>query len=168
MLWSESVINGRFSTGNGRSTSYRQTRLLFGAERYAGLLPTNGDARAQVIAWMFAAVDTVKAPIVEREAAVLLENDKPWQSQRLPVLEERIRVRLGELSSHLGDSNWLAGEFSAADIMMATLLRRLSSSGLLQEYAKLSGYVSRGEARPAFKRAFEAQLAVFNRKPSAG
>jgi glutathione S-transferase len=135
--------------------------VLHIAEHHAGLLPTDANARARAIAWMFAASDTVKAPIIEREGAMLTERDKPWHAQRLPMLEDRIRARLGDLSNRLGDTDWLDGAFSAADIMMVTLLRRPASSDLLKEYPNLLAYVARGEARPAFKRAFDAQLAVF-------
>jgi glutathione S-transferase len=138
------------------------------AERHGGLLPDDANARARAIMWMFAAVDTVKAPIIDREAAVLTERDKPWHMQRLPMLDDRVRVRLGELSSRLGDADWLDDKFSAGDIMMVGLLRRLKGSGLLEEYPNLSSYVARGEARPAFKRAFDAQLAVFTGKPPTG
>jgi glutathione S-transferase len=135
--------------------------VLHIAEHHAGLLPTDANARARAIAWMFAASDTVKAPIIEREGAMLTERDKPWHAQRLPMLEDRIRARLGDLSNRLGDTDWLDGAFSAADIMMVTLLRRPTSSDVLKEYPNLLAYVARGEARPAFKRAFDAQLAVF-------
>jgi glutathione S-transferase len=80
---------------------------------------------------------------------------------RLPILEDRVRDRLGELSRRLADSDWLEGEFSAGDLLMVTLLRRLNGSGMLEEYPNLFAYVARGEAWPAFKRAFDAQLAVF-------
>jgi len=135
--------------------------VLHIAEHHAGLLPTDANARARAIAWMFAAADTVKAPIIEREGAMLTERDKPWHAQRLPMLEDRIRARLGDLSNRLGDTDWLDGAFSAADVMMVTLLRRPACSDLLKEYPNLLAYVARGEARPAFKRAFDAQLAVF-------
>lgn len=135
--------------------------VLHIAEHHAGLLPADGNARARTVAWMFAACDTVKAPIIEREAAMLTERDKPWHAERLPMLEERIRVRLADLSKRLADAEWLEGVFSAADIMMVGVLRRPSASALLPEFSNLAAYVARGEARPAFKRAFEAQLAVF-------
>ena len=135
--------------------------VLHIAERHSGLLPDDANARARAITWMFAAVDTVKAPIIDREAAMLTERDKPWYAQRLPMLDDRIRVRLSELSSRLGDADWLDDEFSVGDIMMVGLLRRPAISSILEEYPNLSAYVARGEARPAFKRAFDAQLAVF-------
>src|SRR5215831_4303845 len=132
------------------------------AERHAGLLPEDENARARAIMWMFAALNTVEPPIVERSIAMLLERDKPWHEKRQPILDDRVRVRLDELSIQLGDRKWLEGEFSAGDLMMVGVLRRLNGSGLLEKYPTILAYVARGEARPAFKRAFDAQLAVFN------
>ena len=91
----------------------------------------------------------------------ILEGDKPWAEQRLPLVKDRIRKRLDELSARLGDAEWLDGAFSAGDLMMVSVLLRLRPSGLLDEYASLAAYVARGEARPAYQRAFAAQLAVF-------
>jgi glutathione S-transferase len=110
---------------------------------------------------MFAALNTVEPPIVDREIATLLERDEIWYEQRLRVVEGRIRDRLGELSGRLGDTDWLDGAFSAGDLLMVTVLRRLNGSAMLDAYPNLSAYVARGEARPAFRRAFAAQLAVF-------
>ena len=131
------------------------------AERHAGLLPEDANARARAITWMFAALNTVEPPIFDRDLAQVLERDEPWYEQRLRVLEDSIRKRLGELSSRLGDADWLDGAFSAGDLLMVTVLRRLHGSGMLEECPNLAAYVARGEARPAFKRAFKAQLAVF-------
>jgi len=138
------------------------------AERHAGLLPDAANARARAIAWMFAALNTVEPPIVDRGMAALVERDKSWYEERLPILEDRVRVRLGELSSRLGDADWLDDAFSAGDLLMVTVLRRLKASGMLDEYPNLSAYVARGEARPAYKRAFDAQLAVFTGKLPTG
>ena len=139
------------------------------AERNAGLLPADANARARAIAWMFAALNTVEPPIVERSMAVLFERDKAWYAERQVMLEERVHARLRELSSHLGDADWLDGAFSAGDLLMVTVLRRLNGSGAVEKYPNLSAYVARGEARPAYKRAFEDQLAVFtgNSPPAA-
>lgn len=131
------------------------------AEHHAGLLPDDANARARAITWMFAALSTVEPPIVEREAATLTERDKTWYDERRPMLEGRIRDRLDQLARRLGGTDWLDGGFSAGDLLMVTVLRRLESSGLLDEYPNLSAYVERGKARPAYKRAFDAQLAVF-------
>lgn len=135
--------------------------VLHVAESHAGLLPPDADGRARAIMWMFAALNTVEPPIVEREAAEYLEGDRSWYKDRLPLLDDRIRGRLDELSDRLGDADWLDGAFSAGDLMMVTVLRRLEGSGILEKYPALSAYVARGEARPAYKRAFDAQLAVF-------
>jgi glutathione S-transferase len=138
------------------------------AERHAGLLPDDANDRARAIAWMFAALNTTEPPIVDRKIAMLVEGDKTWSEQRLPVVEDRIHVRLGELSGRLGDADWLDGAFSAGDLLMVAVLLRLGGSGVLEEYLNLSAYVARGEARPAFKCAFDAQLAVFTGKPPTG
>lgn len=135
--------------------------ILHIAQRHAGLLPEDADARARAIAWMFAAVNTVEPPILELANAKLLESDKPWNKERMPLVEDRVRGRLKQLSARLGDAGWLDGAFSAGDLMMVSVLLRLRSSGLLDESPNLNAYVARGEARPAYKRAFDAQLAVY-------
>ncbi|MEO6339771.1 MAG: glutathione S-transferase family protein [Caulobacteraceae bacterium] len=140
--------------------------VLHIAEGHAGLLPDDANARARAITWMFAALNTVEPPLVERGMAMLLERDKPWYEQRQPLLEERARKTLGQLSSRLGDAQWLDGGFSAGDLMMVGVLFRSKGSGILDEHPNLAAYVARGEARPAFKRAFDAQLAVFTASSS--
>lgn len=142
--------------------------VLHIAERHKGLLPDDANARARAITWMFAALGTVEPPIVELEMATYVEGDKPWFEQRRPILADRIRDRLAPLSSRLGRADWLDGGFSAADLMMVMVLRRLEGSGIVEEYPNLAAYVARGEARPAYKRAFDAQLAVFTGHASNG
>ena len=134
--------------------------VLHIAERHAGLLPKDAKARARAITWMFAAVNTVEPPILELANAKILERDKPWSTQRQPVVEDRVRGRMQQLSRRMREAGWLEGAFSAGDLMMVSVLLRLRSSGILDEFPNLAGYVARGEARPAYKRAFEAQLAV--------
>jgi len=131
------------------------------AEHHAGLLPIDAHARARAITWMFAALNTVEPPILELTTARLLEGDRPWSKERLPLVEGRVRDRLDQLSSRLGDADWLDGPFSAGDLMMVSVLLRLKSSGILNAYPNLAAHVARGEARPAYKRAFDAQLAVY-------
>jgi glutathione S-transferase len=114
---------------------------------------------------MFAAKSTVEPPIIEREAAILMERDKSWFEERLPILDERVGARLRDLSTRLGDGDWLDGEFSAGDLLMVNVLRRPAATPLLDE--RLAAYVARGEARPAFKRAFDAQYAVFTAASNA-
>ncbi|HTY48421.1 MAG TPA: glutathione S-transferase family protein [Steroidobacteraceae bacterium] len=153
----------------GDLTLFESGAIIFHiAERHAGLLPEDANARARAISWMFAALNTVEPPIVDLQIIRLFEHDKTWYEQRLPLVEERVRNRLGALSARLGDADWLDGAFSAGDLLMVTVLRRLGASGILKEYPNLSAYVARGEARPAYKRAFEAQLAVFTGRPPTG
>ena len=142
--------------------------VLHIAQRHAGLLPEDANARARAITWMFAALNTVEPPILELVTAKFLESDRPWREERLPLIRDRIRGRLGQLSARLGDANWLDGAFSAGDLMMASVLLRLQSSGILDEFPTLTAYVARGEARPAYKRAFAAQLAINARTPVNG
>ena len=137
------------------------------AERHAGLLPGDAKARARAITWMFAALNTVEPPILELSVAKFMEGDKPWSQERLPLVMDRIRNRLGPLSARLGGADWLDGAFSAGDLLMVGVLFRTRSSGLLDAFPNLSAYVARGEARPAFQRAFAAQLAVFKNRPQA-
>ena len=130
------------------------------AERHAGLLPKDADARARAITWIFAALNTVEPPILDLSTAKIVEGDKPWAQERLPLVMDRVRVRLGQLSARLGDADWLDGAFSAGDLLMVSVLLRLRTSGILEEYPNLAAYVARGEARPAYRRAFAAQLAI--------
>ena len=136
------------------------------AQRFAGLLPDDADARARAITWMFAALSTIEPPILELANATILEGDRPWAKERLPIVQDRVRTRLKQLAARLGDAEWLDGGFSAGDLMMVSVLLRLRASGILDELPTLAAYVARGEARPAYRRAFEAQLAV--NAPSKG
>src|SRR5689334_14181788 len=153
----------------GQIPTYEEGRLvlfetgaivLHIAQRHASLLPDDPEARARAITWIFAALNTVEPPILELATTRLLEGDKPWAKERLPLVEERVRDRLRQLSARLGDAEWLDGAFSAGDLMVVSVLLRLRRSGILDEYPNLAAYVARGEARPAYKRAFDAQLAV--------
>lgn len=134
--------------------------VLHIAQRHGGLLPDDGNASARAITWMFAAVNTIEPPILDLVTAKFLEGDKPWAQERLPLVQERIRQRLGQLSAYLAEFEWLDGGFSAGDLMMASVLLRLRASGLLDEFPSLAAYVARAEDRPAYQRAFAAQRAV--------
>jgi len=142
--------------------------VLYIADRYSGLLPGDANARARAISWMFAALNTVEPPILELTIAKLIEGDKPWAAERMPLVADRIRNRLGQLAHRLGDAEWLDGAFSAGDLMMVSVLLRLRASRILDDYPTLSAYVARGEARPAYMRAFAAQLAAFSSAPPPG
>ena len=146
----------------GPLTLFESGAIVFHiAQHHAALLPEEANTRARAISWMFAALNTVEPPILDLQTIKFLERDKSWYQARLPMVENRIRDRLGELSDHLGNAEWLDGAFSAGDLMMVAVLIRLRASGLLNEYPNLAAYVARGEARPAYQRAFAAQLAVF-------
>jgi glutathione S-transferase len=151
---------------NGDLALFESGAIVFHiAERHAGLLPDDANARARALSWMFAALGTVEPPIVERSMATLFERDKSWYGERLVMLDDHVRTRLRQLSDHLGGADWLDGDFSAGDLLMVTVLRRLNSSGLLGEFPSLSAYIARAEARPAYQRAFADQLAVFTGAP---
>jgi len=136
------------------------------AERHAGLLPEDANARARAITWMFAALNTVEPPILDLVTVRIVEANRSWSQERLPLVVDRIRARLEQLSARLGDADWLDGAFSAGDLLMVSVLLRLRLSGILDEYPNLAAYVARGEARPAYGRAFAAQLAI--NAPTAG
>jgi len=142
--------------------------VLHIAEHYDGLLPASASARARAKTWMFAALNTVEPPIVERGMASIIEREETWYDARLPMLDDRVRRRLNELSHWLGDKHWLEQTFSGGDLLMVTVLRRILSTGLLETYPSLQAYIARAEARPAYQRAFAAQLAVFNASSTTG
>jgi glutathione S-transferase len=142
--------------------------ILHIAEHHEGLFSDDADARARAITWMFAALNTVEPPILELVTAKILEGDRPWAEERLPLVKDRVRDRLVQLSARLGDADWLDGPFSAGDLMMVSVLLRLRPSGLLDEFPELAAYVARGEARPAYERAFAAQWAINAADPQAG
>jgi glutathione S-transferase len=135
--------------------------ILHIAERFPGLLPDPADARARTITWMFASLSTVEPPILDFMIARIVENKEPWATERLPLVKNRVRDRMSQLARRLGDAEWIEGDFSAADLMLIEVIIRLKPSGMLDEFPILAAYVARGEARPAFQRAFAAQLAVF-------
>jgi len=141
--------------------------VLHLAERHPGLLPDDTNARARAIAWMFAALNTMEPPIAEYTTTLLFERDKPWHAERLHMLADRVRMRLGQLSHRLAGADWLEGEFTAGDLMMVSVLLRLGSTGLLQEFPNVAAYVAHGEERPAYRRAFADQLAVFTARAAS-
>ena len=153
----------------GELTLFETGAIVFHvAERHAGLLPEDANARGRAISWIFAALNTVEPPILELMTAQILEGDEPWSKERLPLVKDRIRDRLVQLSARLGDADWLDDAFTAGDLMMVSVLLRLRASGLLDEFPRLAAYVARGEARPAYQRAFAAQWAINAGNPQAG
>lgn len=142
--------------------------VLHIAETGQTLLPADPGGRARAIEWMFAALNTVEPPIMDHAIATLFEADKPWSRPRLPAIEERIDERLGEVAARLGDADWFDGRFTAGDLMMISVLRILEGDPLLAKHPVLTRYVARGTARPAFRRALEAQMAGFTGNPPPG
>jgi len=134
--------------------------VLHIAEHHPGLFPADANARARAITWMFAALNTVEPPILELVTARVVEGSRPWSAERLPLVEDRVRARSNQLAMRLGNGDWLDGGFSAGDLLMVSVLLRLRPSGLLNEFPSLAAYVARGEARPAYQRAFAAQLEI--------
>ncbi len=135
--------------------------VLHIAQGHPGLLPQDAAARARAVAWLFAALNTVEPVVLELETARFLDGDKPWYAERLPVVEGRIRRRLTDLAAALGRDDWLDGTFSLADLVMVGVLLRLGNQGVLAEFPALTAYIARAQARPAYQRAFAAQLAVY-------
>lgn len=135
--------------------------VLHLAQRHRGLLPADPAGRARALSWLFAALSTMEPPILERETAVLLERERAWHAERLPLIEARIRRRLEQLSAALGAAEWLAGGFSAADLVMVGVLRRIEGTTMLEDFPGLAAYLARGTARPAYRRAYDAQHAVW-------
>lgn len=146
----------------GDLTLFESGSIVFHIAERHGLLPAAANARARAVTWLFAAVNTVEPPIFELSLAKVLESKESWYEARLPMLKERVRKRLGELSNYLGEAAWLDGEFSVGDLMMISVLLRWKAAGMVDEFPNLTAYVARGEARPAYQRAFAAQLAVFS------
>lgn len=154
---------------NGGLVLFESGSIIFHiASHYPGLLPEDANARARAITWIFAALNTVEPPILEIVTAKFQEGDKPWTKERLPLIADRIRQRLGQLSARLGEAEWLDGGFSAGDLVMISVLLRARPSGILNEFPRLAAYVARGEARPAYQRAFAAQLAFNTAEPPPG
>ncbi|QDE39927.1 glutathione S-transferase family protein [Luteibacter pinisoli] len=153
----------------GDLTLFESGAIVFHiAQKSPVLLPDDANARARALMWLFAAVNTVEPPILDLTIARIVEADKPWAAERMPLVLDRIRNRLGQLSARLGDAEWLEGSFTVGDLMMISVLIRLKMSGLLDEFPKLAAYVARGEARPAYQRAYASQLPTSAGAPLAG
>ncbi len=138
------------------------------AERFPGLMPETPRARAMALEWLFAALNTVEPPIMDRAAATIFEAGEPWSAPRVPAIETRIAQRLSEAADRLGAAEWYAGAFSAGDLVMVSVLRMLEGTDLLGAHPSLDAYVARGTARPAFARALDAQMAGFTGAPPPG
>lgn len=139
--------------------------LLQIARRYPGLMPSDPIGAAHAEQWVFAAMNSVEPAVSDMALVNVFEADQPWAEQRRPLSEKRMRGRLHDLSEWLGDKNWLEGEFTVGDLLMACVLHGLDGTGLVEEFANLAAYVARARARPAFQRALAAHLADFTDQP---
>lgn len=136
------------------------------ARKHAGLLPLEPNSQARAIAWMFAAQATVEPNITEFENACFFEQDVPWQQDHLALVECRLLKRLEQVADALADREWLEGVFTAGDLMMVQVLRRIAGHAMLDSFPKLKSYMERAEARPAFKRAYAAQAQIYRQMSS--
>ncbi len=146
--------------------------VLHLAEANEGLLPTDPAARARALSWMFAAAATVEPAVTHLEVARRAYGTAPWREAALTPLVEAVARRLEALDSVLKGQEWLDGRFTAGDLLMIQVLRRLEGGDLLDAWPALTAWVERGKARPAFQRAFEAQRESWRRTstrdPGAG
>ena len=131
------------------------------AEKSEALFPADPAERAETIVWMYAALNTVEPPVVNLFAIDVTSSDQEWAKLRRPAAAETVGDRLAVLADRLAERDYLLGRFTAADILMATVLRFLRDSDVLPEYPIVAAYLQRCEARPAFRRALDEQLAEF-------
>jgi glutathione S-transferase len=135
--------------------------VLYVAERSSRLLPRDPAAAAHVKQWMFAALNTIETVIMELAGIDLFYAGERWAEERRPGAVEAVRRRLGELAACLERRDYLVDSFSAADILMTSVLRILRHTDLLEEQSVLAAYKERCESRPAFVKALADQMAVF-------
>ena len=138
--------------------------VLHLAQTRGKLLPADPAGRAKATEWLFAALNTVEPPLMDLSIVNIFEFDKPWSGQRRPSVEGRVAERLKETAAKLGDREWFDGEFSVGDLMMVSVLRIIEDEALLAAEPKLTDYVARGTARPAFQKALADQMAGFTGK----
>jgi glutathione S-transferase len=136
--------------------------LLYIAEKHGALLPQEESARWQAIAWLFAGLNSVEPTCVRYFSYDVFNAGQEWAAGAKESVTPLLRQKLKRVSDALGEKDWLAGEFSIADVMMVTVLNSLKNTGFVAEYPNLAAYHARGTARPAYKRALEAQLADFD------
>jgi len=139
--------------------------LLHLADREGRLLPASGQARADVLGWLFANYNSIEPLAMELGTVLLFHAGEDWAEARKPTLLEEIEKKLRRLADALGSREWIAGEFSIADIALVCTLREFERSEVFAKFPTLVAYTERGSARPAFRRALEAQLAALAEAP---
>ncbi|RYG11155.1 MAG: glutathione S-transferase family protein [Caulobacteraceae bacterium] len=142
--------------------------VLHIARKSEALMPADEPGRDRVTCWMFAASNSIEPHVAQLAMIDLFAADSAWGQERRPQVEQMLRKRLTDLQTALGDKAWFADDrFSAADIIMTHVLRDLRHTDILADYPKLTAYVARAEARPAFQRALEAQMQPFREAEKA-
>jgi glutathione S-transferase len=136
--------------------------VLHVAERCEALLPRDPGDRARTITWMFAALNTIEPRVQALAEIDLFHPDEAWAKQRRPAAVEALQTRLAELARCLDGREHLVGRFTAADVLMTTVLRILRHTDLVAQEPLLAAYQERCEARPAFEKALAAQMAAFD------
>jgi glutathione S-transferase len=141
--------------------------LLHLGERFPVLLPRDPSARAHATMWVFAALNSVEPYLGNLANLVAFSMDQPWAAAQRPVLEEIALKRLGQVDAWLEGRDYLAGDFSAADILMTTVVRLLDGMGYVERFARLAAWRERCTSRPAFRKALAAQVAQYAQEAAA-
>ncbi len=143
--------------------------LQYIADKADHLLPRDQQGRYRAIQWTYAAVSSIEPFVQFRALLNVVFADQEWAEPAKPTFDRFARLRLQQLSEHLGDKQWLEGDaFTIGDLMMVTVLRIADRSGQLADFPTLAAYVKRGEARPAFQQALSDQLAAFREHEPQG
>ena len=141
--------------------------LLYLGEQDARLLPRDPQSRWDAISWMIAGLNSVEPSVFPIVDADIFHTDQDWAPGARAAGLELASARLSDLSTALGEREWLTGQFTIADIMMVTVLRNLNHTDIIAGWPNLAAYQARGEARPAFVAALAAQLDDFREQPGA-
>jgi glutathione S-transferase len=136
--------------------------VLYLGDRSETLLPKDPQARARATQWLIAALNSIEPFVMDIARIDIFYADQQWAKLRRPGAVEFVQRRLAGLSKAIGDKPYLDGKrFTAGDLMMTTVLRILKHTDIVTGDKHLAAYVERCTARPAFKRAFDAQMADF-------
>lgn len=135
------------------------------AEECDALMPA--DRRAEMLSWMFVALNTVEPSVNNLSVMDLQHREEEWAKLRRPAVVDMVKARLRVLSERLEGRDYLLGGFTAADILMTTVLRLIRHTDLVAEFPRVDAYLKRCEARPAFQKALRDQMADFEDRPVA-
>jgi len=125
--------------------------LLYIAEKSGKLIPPDFQGRMQVVQWCFAALTTVERPLMEIQLIDKFGGEGD-EDRRAKMVKEAGRWLSG-LDSRLDDREWIAcADFTVADILLASVLREIRTTDLMDSYPRLKAYYARALARPAWQR----------------